>query len=155
MNTINTIKKFLREFDEVFREWKTEDMPMVIGGIWALKLHGVEVRDSLDLDIIVYNPTSDFTVYLQSLPGIELGRGSHLEDPHTGENWRSWKLTKNKLTVDFITEWEENEPEGLLSFEFKDRVWKVQGVSTVIEKKKIYNREKDKKDFEDLKRDNF
>lgn len=157
------LKKYLRTFEDLLKTWngswdgtdmKDHPMTFVIGGIWALKLHGLVTRDSNDLDIIVYRPTNDFLHFLQSQKGIESRRGSQLESP-IGEQWRSWKLTKDGLTIDFIMEHEEDVPENLLSYHFKDTAYQVQSIEMVIEKKKIYNREKDHTDFENFKQDNF
>jgi hypothetical protein len=149
---MHSIKDYLREFDDIFQRWKDSDMIMVIGGIWALKLHGLIVRDSEDLDIIVYNPEHAFIDFLQEESGLRAGS---IPVDHTGENWRSWKVKRNKFTIDFIMEWNESPAQRLLGFQNRGVFWQVQGISTVIEKKKMYDREKDLKDFDDFKEQNF
>lgn len=146
------IKNYLREFEDILEVWRLKDHNMVIGGVWALKLHGLVTRPPEDLDIIVYQPAHEFIDFIQVEKGMHEGS---IPQDRQGNNWRSYKLTRHGLTINFIMEFEKEKPDYLLTYYFRARLWEVQTIDIVIEAKKSYNREKDLKDFEDFKRDNF
>ena len=127
---------------------------MAIGGLWALRLHGLAVRDAQDLDIIVYGPVQEFIDFLVQQNTNEFGSQPNTED-REGNKWRSWKIHRNGLTVDFLLEFDEQPPEDCLVYYFKGRLWRVQGIDTVIDKKAQYGRDKDVIDFKNFKKDNF
>lgn len=125
---------------------------MVIGGLWALRLHGLKTRKPNDLDIIVYQPSDEFFEELQKKRGMIPGSIPVDQD---GNNWRSYKLQESGLTIDFIMEWKKEMPANLLLVNYRNFFWRVQSVDEVIKAKIDYGREKDLKDLEDFKRDNF
>lgn len=143
------ITNYLKEFNDILIPYHNH---MVVGGIWALRLHGLRVRDTADLDMIVYNPTDSL---LEKLANEVLDEtDSSVFDP-PGSRRRSYKLTRNGYTMDFLIEFEGDMPGNLLAIPYSDRLWPVQRINLVIDAKKKYGREKDLKDFLDFKRDNF
>lgn len=147
-----TLKKYLKTFDDVLQQWRGEDM--AIGGIWALKLHGLNVRNTEDLDIIVYSPSQKFIDFLVEENTTDHGSQPNTED-ELGFKWRSYKIHRDGLTIDFILEHDEERSDDVLAYYFKGKLWPVQSIDTIIEKKKKYNRPKDLQDFKAFKRDNF
>ena len=145
------IKSTLREFKDVLLVWRFREK-MAIGGLWALRLHGLNVREPEDLDMIVYDPSDEFLAFLLTEKGMEPGSTPVGLD---GEKWRSYKVKRNGKYLNFILEWDEAYPNNLLAYEWKGHLWAVQDIGIINSAKKMYNPEKDLKDFEDFKRDNF
>lgn len=117
---------------------------MVIGGIYALKLHG--------LDMVVYDPP---VTLIKSLQDDQLQeRGDY--DSDIGDSRRkSFKLTRDGLTIDFLMEYDELKPNNLLTLLHSDRLWPVQSIKFVIEAKRKYGRDKDEHDLVQFAIDNF
>jgi hypothetical protein len=138
--------------------------PSVIGGVWALKLHGLIVRDTQDLDIIIYNPQEVFIDKLKKLLEDGAAEEGSIFNPKGNNRHRSYKITRNGLTIDFLLEFDKLHPLTLLTLpKILDLGYvgyvlsdlSVQSIAEVIAAKKLYHRDKDLKDFEDFKRDNF
>ncbi len=141
---MNNIDKYLKTFhDEI---WKMDKGNLVIGGIHALKLHGLNIeREPGDCDIVVYAPHIEQEEFLESL--VNNGKADDSDEPY-----RSYKLIKDGLTLDFLVEREKCLPHDLLMYENL----RVQSVRGVIEAKSEYKgREKDIEDCKNLKHLNF
>jgi hypothetical protein len=152
-STVSQVKKYLRMFSDIlFLIQEDKDSEIAIGGIFALKLHGLKVRDTNELDIIVYNPNIDLIDQLQVASGLHAGS---IPEDQEGNKWRGWKIEKGGLTIDFIMEWDEKISEDLLTIHWGVTPIKIQSVHTVLSKKKSYDRPKDHKDFEQFIIDNF
>lgn len=146
---MHNLTDHLKEFNDILIPWHRH---FVIGGIWSLRLHGLIVRDTADLDMIVYNPSEDLLDTLMAAVKDETDEYP-LDTPNARR--RSFKIMRNGMTMDFLVEYTEPMSDDLLVFQYSDRLWPVQDIQKVIEAKKRYNREKDLNDFINFKQDNF
>lgn len=146
------LRQYFKTFKKELLEW-SETEHFVIGGVFALRLHGLNVRDTNDLDIICYKPTQAFVDFLVKENTTD--NGSQPATELDGEKWRSWKISRGGMTIDFILEYDEEPSVKLLTYKWKGIDWPVQDISTIIEAKKSYNRPKDLADLKNFKRDNF
>ena len=124
----------------------------VIGGIHALKLHGLNVRDTEDFDVAVYTPPDSVLHLIRE--AAEASEEGSIPDFDNSPR-RSFKITRNGLTIDFLIEYNELLPSNLLTYQYSSRAWPVQNIGVVIAAKAKYNREKDQQDFQQLKEQNF
>lgn len=143
------VKNYLNKFSDIVIPYHQH---MVIGGIYALKLHGLETRDTADLDMVVYDPP---VTLIKSLQDDQLQeRGDY--DSDIGDSRRkSFKLTRDALTIDFLMEYDEMKPNNLLTLLHSDRLWPVQSIKVVIDAKRKYGRDKDEHDLVQFAIDNF
>lgn len=143
------VKNFINKFADILIPCHQY---MVIGGIYALKLHGLETRDTADLDMVVYDPP---VTLIKSLQDDQLQeRGDY--DSDIGDSRRkSFKLTRDALTIDFLMEYDEMKPNNLLTLLHSDRLWPVQSIKVVIDAKRKYGRDKDEHDLVQFAIDNF
>lgn len=137
------ISLFIKDLEKIGRH------NMVIGGMSALRVHGLSVRETPDLDIVIYSPSDEQIDILKEI--VEDETGGSIKDPEDNRR-RSYKLTRDGLTIDFLLEFNVPPPDKLLEMScFLCGFWRVQRIDTIIEAKKRYNREKDIQDFEMLK----
>jgi hypothetical protein len=131
---------------------------LVIGGITALNMHGLNMhREAVDFDIIIYNPTSSQEEYLEHLIEKEQAIDNHDEE---GVSYRSYKVTIEDKTIDFLMERDLQLPKDLLQFQHGEIKLYVQSIQGVISAKESYfngfkHREKDIEDCKLLKENNF
>ena len=143
------VKDYLNKFADILIPYHQH---MVIGGIYALKLHGLETRGTADLDMVVYNPSASFIERLQK---EQLEERDDYDSDVGDSRRRSFKLEREGCTIDFLMEYDTEKPERLLCLEWSDRLWPVQGIKTVIEAKRRYGRDKDERDLVQFAIDNF
>lgn len=161
------MKEALKEstLDDYFRSFSTllgnlNDTNVVIGGMWALKIHGLNIlREINDLDIVVYRPTPEQSVIIDTLKAIQ---GSRRGQPY--HNQRSVKVERDGFVLDILIE-DKHTPDNLLLYQYNDWYFKVQNIKEVIDAKRSYSyqdetrggyiREKDVRDIFDLKQANF
>lgn len=127
------------------------DDNVVLGGTNALLLHGLKMsREPNDLDIIIYRPNSEQVAKIHNYAKANSGVDNRISEDDA-VIYDSIKVTDIKGNViNFIFESREKRKNLLL--------WKginVESIEGVINAKSGYNREKDVKDFEDLKKSNF
>ena len=137
----------------------------------ALNLHGIKLhREPNDVDIIIYNPTSEQLVILESLKDLD-----QITNRPYGQEVRVIKLKTEYFglssNLDIIIE-TENKPQGLLltTFSTKDGIIyiPIQSIENVVKAKSSYKfrvhddnstleyaRLKDLKDLIELKNINF
>lgn len=149
------MEQYLNEFKDFLE--KIDGNNLVLGGIHAIRAHGLMFsRATQDLDIIIYGPTQKQLDVIQSTsPDMEPSdrEGDYQTDPDDPR--RSYKFQKNGMIIDILIEYYAVKPQHLLHFKHEDKYFQVQGVSFIIDAKRMYGREKDYKDFEDLKNSNF
>ena len=127
---------------------------IVIGGIWALRLHGLITRQPNDLDIIIYDPIIEFEEYLESLIKDKIAKDGQEDDEE--EPYRSYKIEKDEHEIDFLLERNIDIPNNLLRYDYKGIIYYVQSIFEVFKAKTKYGeREKDINDCIKLKKDNF
>lgn len=123
-----------------------------IGGMAALRIHGLSTRESSDLDIVIYKPLDVQLEYLKK--HVTPDEHGSIPDDKPDSPRRSFKIVREGLTADFLMEYDEEIPRGLLmtrSFAGSTIV-KVQRIDVILAAKRKYNREKDRADFEMLKK---
>lgn len=156
--TTMTIEESLQSYLKIF--WplllRLMDTNLVIGGSFALMIHGLKMRSNPeDLDIILYFPTEYQKKYLEAMRFFDqTPEGKEYKDV---DNRRSYKFYKDGKQLNLVC-WSPKEKEDnlpLLSFYYEGCNIKVQSIGTVIEAKKFYSREKDLQHFLDLKNLNF
>lgn len=145
---------------------------IIIGGSAALHLHGLNFRDLLDLDIIIYKPSPAQQLILEGIKAFDTISNYRTQK----EERRVIKLQKDRnptgekrdyQVLDIIIEKDKEIPSGLLTVKINGITFPVQSIDKVIEAKASYRfhsddvnlsnyvREKDLKDLLDLKNDNF
>lgn len=139
---------------------------MVIGGSTALKLHGLNFsREVSDLDIIIYSPTVEQTIYLSELGKLHMKEGSiYLNRKVIKVEHKSFLRKVYKM--DIIIE-NKPTPKNLLFVDIFNHKVKVQSISNIVEAKSSYVKfldfrgsseyysKKDIFDLLDLKNSNF
>lgn len=161
-NNFQKVEHYLKTFKELLIHLKDENN-FIIGGIWALKLHGLIVsRETNDLDLVIYNPTPKQLQVLKALKFFEY-HGSSSDEYNISriaeEDRRSFKFKKNDLIIDILLDYDRDfNPNNYLSY--KD--FNIQSIEKVMEAKRKYRandqkyvREKDVIDFLTLKNENF
>lgn len=143
--TAQELSKYFEAFPEIEEIQKTTDI--AIGGMVALALHGLAVRRTGDVDIIVYQPAPNVINSILELSGDQEGSRGEID----GDLKRSFKVTRLDLTIDFLIEDEKEILPSLLSFHGIP----VQSIEVVLDAKRQYGRPKDKKDLEILIEKNF
>lgn len=141
--------KNIYSFIETFYDMLVEiNLPnLVISGANALKAHGLILnREPADLDVAVYSPS------IGQMERIMKGEKAMSAGPYPEQ--RVFKFYKDGLCMDVVVEYEIC-PDNLLFCKVRDEYFKVQSVEQCIEAKRMYNREKDWNDFQDLKNSNF
>ena len=146
-----------------------DGLNVVIGGIEALRIHGLTVRESNDLDVIIYQPNLRQKQVINNLSIFEQDKP---KNNNQGTYQRSFKFKKNDLFIDILFEEDKPMPEDLLLYRYKlvhpIKIFSIQSIQNVIDAKrnyhndfhtsegiKQYSRIKDMKDFQDLKNHNF
>jgi len=124
---------------------------VVISGATAIKAHGLILnREPSDLDVAVYQPTDE------QLEIILKGEKAMTAGPYPEQ--RVFKFYHDGQSMDIVVEYEETPP-GLLyhAHYYGDEVlfFKIQSIENCVAAKRMYNREKDWRDFQDLKNSNF
>lgn len=127
---------------------------VVISGATAIKAHGLILnREPSDLDIAVYQPTEEQWEHILK------GEKAMTAGPYPEQ--RVFKFENEGFHMDIVVEHSET-PDGLLMAWFipqseGDGGWlfKIQSIENCIAAKRMYNREKDWRDFQDLKNSNF
>ncbi len=143
------LSEYLETFPEIGELGNLFQCNVAIGGSYALRLHGLEVRTSNELDLIVYPSSEEVINYIldvtkgdQGSPQREIG----------GDRRRSYKIERNGLTVDFLLEEELEMEQDLL---IAQGLVKVQSIKVILDAKRSYGRDKDKKDFDNMIKNNF
>jgi hypothetical protein len=162
MRNIAKLDLYLNTFKELIDQLKEKENNVVIGGMQALTLHGLNFsRETQDLDLIIYNPTPNQSIALQALKIFQVTR-ENMQVSY-GEIQKSNKFRKDNLFIDILIEVGQK-PEGLLNHINGEMQLPVQSVKNVIAAKASYKyegvggfyvREKDLLDFIDLKNSNF
>jgi len=155
------MEQYLKTFKQLIQPLGTQNV--VIGGTIALKAHGLIMsREATDLDLIIFNPTEKQKAYIESMKFFEIENRNIPQHVYQ----KSFKFKKANLTIDILIQ-ESEVPQGLLYAEFEGTFYKVQSIKNTIDAKRSYClygsiggnvkyiREKDVKDFEDLKSSNF
>jgi hypothetical protein len=138
----------MNEYLKEFLKWFTKDVNhliadnIVIGGTFALLLHGLNYRDATDLDLIIYNPS------IKQKNGLK-----QLTDTSTvnayGNEVRSYKIEHRSYILNFVI-CVDPMPESLLTVHTEAfGHMKVQSIREVLKFKRRYGRDKD---FEDIQR---
>jgi hypothetical protein len=140
------MKQYFETFGALLKQLNGPNV--VIGGANSLLAHGLNFgRTPADLDVALYKPTED-----QEKTLVIIGT---LSENGAYENARVLKFKKDGLSLDLVIHRDTSAPTDLLYYEHKDTFYKVQSVEQCITAKRGYNREKDWKDFADLKQRNF
>lgn len=152
--------KSLKEYLQIFAPLLNElmDTNIVIGGIHALRAHGLTTRDTGDLDVIIYNPTErQLEIIRNRTWEMEVVEREDEYEERPGEKRRSFKFGVDRQTViDFLMEYDTPMPENLLLVPGQGGdLYFVQSIEEVIKAKARYGREKDLEDFKQLKEKNF
>lgn len=161
---IETFKKLIEPLDK--------DNNMVISGSCVLKAHGLILnREPQDLDIIVYKPTLEQKKYIEQISPLQLDDIDY-DRPSTNVSDAkqiqfSYKFKKNGLIINIIFQETKEMPVDLLHYLHDGTYYKIQNINEVVKAKRecsyekgegsknLYLREKDIKDFIDLKNSNF
>lgn len=130
-----------------------------IGGLVALQSHGLSCRAPEDLDVIIYNPTLYQINTVRKMVGLpefeDRSQDEKEEDSEYDENddprRRSYKLVERGMILNFLMEYKMDAPTDCLLYHFNGRYYNISPISSTIAAKKKYSREKDLKDFEELK----
>lgn len=134
----------------------------VIGGSWALRLHGLNIeREPGDVDIILYSPTSQQISILRD----------NAKDLYTSEEEfldndvrRSYKFAKGGFLLNVLIEPDTPEPPNLLNVTFNETRYLVQSITNIVAAKgsytfikdgKLHSRMKDVSDLAFMKNNNF
>lgn len=144
MNSEN-LKKILDNFSEMFENICLEKN-CVIGGSMALQMHGLNFRDSNDLDIIIYSPSERQLLIFNHLKPFEI------KTKTTSYFQRSFKYKKNGYYINFVLEEDLKLPENLL---IHQSGWMVNSIKNIVKAKYEYSRTKDLFDLINLKNKNF
>lgn len=145
------VTDYLREFIDILLPIHSGNM--VIGGIWALKLHGLKVRDTNDLDIILYSPSESTMQSIWDAVMADDPEDYPQDFPNSPR--RSFKVERNGLTLDFLIERDQIAPLDLLCVPYSDRLWGVQRIDVIMDAKRKYGRDKDHEDFVKFGEENF
>lgn len=124
---------------------------VVISGANAIKAHGLILnREAADLDVAVYQPTQE------QLEIIHKGEPAMTAGAYPEQ--RVFKFFSMDTSMDIVVEPIETPPNLLYHAHYvgDDMLFfKVQSIENCIAAKRFYNREKDWRDFQDLKNSNF
>jgi diphthamide synthase (EF-2-diphthine--ammonia ligase) len=144
---MSQIDLYLSVFYEVLK--KINGSNVVLSGAVAIKMHGLYLsRHAADLDVSIYLPTDVQKMALELLSTLAVNGTEYCGTK------RVYRFVKGDLCMDLLIE-SESVPGGLLEYNYKTEHFKVQSVENIIIAKRKYNREKDWRDFADLKNQNF
>jgi len=164
------MQNYLQTFKNFIQPLGTDNV--VIGGTLALKAHGLIMsREATDLDLIIFKPTDKQLEYIKLMSAFqkEFIDDEALKNPFSDYHRKSYKFKKNELIIDILLQ-DKFVPNDLLLFNFDGTYYKIQSVKNTIDAKRSYMfdnkydsrtgnssyiREKDVKDFNDLKNSNF
>ena len=152
---IDTIKleNNLKAFTKILLKLN-EDDNLVLGGSYALMLHGLNLkRLPDDVDIIIYRPTPKQIEFLESISDF-----NNLNELGSDYPTCVYKLKTSKKNVDYTLDIlleTKTAPDNLLIFEKNNIKVKIQEISNIIEAKSSYGRTKDFEDMLSLKNLNF
>ncbi len=143
---IEKLQNTLNEFNSYLESLK--GLNLVIGGSWALRLHGLILeKEPNDVDIVIYRPTPEQLTFLDS---ISMEQDEIRDDDHYEE--RSYKFTRNGFTIDFLLETERELPEIILSYNLH---LYVNSIEEILRARSRYMRDKDILDTDSLKKLNL
>lgn len=161
---MHTIRRQLSTFSNLLDN--IYESNVVIGGTNALLIHGLVMsRQPGDLDLVIFNPTEKQKTVLKYMkPLCDAGESGY---NGADELRKSYKFTINDMVINILIE-NTNVSSDLLIFKFDGRDYKVQSIKEVIDAKRSYHiknknpdnlihyvRDKDVRDFIDLKNSNF
>lgn len=146
------VSELLRAFTPVILLLKGDNL--FIGGSAALVIQGLLLpkdREVGDLDLILYQPTSNQLSILNTLCAVNGGG-----NPYPEQARRIVSVIKNTKTMHILATPDRNAP-WMHTSVLIDEVGhvKVNPIDSVIEAKRGYGRAKDLKDFISLKNENF
>lgn len=128
---------------------------VILGGKWALKLHGLNVGslEKSDIDLIVYNPSREQLELLDVLRIAMPYKNQHLKISKYAR--RSFSIYCKLTILDFLVD-RSPQPENLLTFKFsKSLTLPIQSIDKIIDARKTYGRPKDFKNSQFIKNNNF
>lgn len=132
---------------------------VAIGGLHALRLHGLKTRDPEDFDLIVYNPDENQLAWVRQhdFTGEQIPKeeDDDYDEPDNGDKRRSYKFSKSEMVLNVLMEFQHPFEENLLLFEHNGIQYQVQSISSVIDAKRRYGRDKDIEDINQLAIFNF
>jgi len=155
----------INSFKNLIQQLKQENN-LVIGGTTALMFHGLICRSPSDLDIIIYKPTERQKNIITALLDFD-SVCNYVTDIR---DRRAFKFNKEGYVVDILLE-KESHPnmDDLLLKSIDSNYYRIQSVQEIVKAKSkyvlhdneglskecLYVREKDLKDFLELKNNNF
>lgn len=156
--------KLLNVFEQEIQKLKVLNKESVfIGGSCALVLHGLNIDDPEDLDIIIYDPTKDLFDYILNSKYADCSDYSESSDPEPSiiKERDVFEMfdSDSGLKVNVIIERKREAPISRLFYYYlingELELIEVNPISEIIEAKKLYNRSKDREQIMEIIAKNF
>lgn len=153
------VNQFLSTFRTLITGFYDHTNTVLTGSV-ILLLHGLKMsRIPVDLDIVIFKPTEKQLQYIEAVKFFDCIK----DRPDGYVQTNAYKFKKEELFLDVIIT--QQDMPAMLQYTHEQSVYNIQMVDNIIAAKKSYSldkggfrkyiREKDAKDFLDLKNCNF
>lgn len=147
------MKDLIKVFFEILVKLNGDNL--VLSGGSAIQAHGLNFRSPSDLDVSIYRPTKEQEAVLDTISALTFRDHDGIETSYTNDGKKLYKFYINSCWMDILIEKDSEPDNGLLLYEHRGIMFKVQSIRNIIAAKSRYKRDKDLMDFMNLKNNNF